>query len=382
MKDPSLVDRLRVAHEQHARLVAKWYDYDMAFSHYTSDFLPILVIALMNTSDEDLARRLKEAAAQYKRLHDDTDSPISFFSNDTVPLLLLAAMPADEPDPVQVIPAVSIPQETPVLEVMDQAVEPAPAIAMESASPRHQEDDPAVEITEVAEEPAPPTSEVTSEKATRPCSHVGTDGKCLDCTGDQIETCEGCVSGENEYPICELVQCKDEECRNNYCTSCRKNYLSERGYCSDHDTITCDGCNGTINRDNEICCSRQNCNSGIYYCTSCASCLLTVDGRCSECSSEEIETCDSCGETYIDSRLTPCKSKDCNNAYCAGCRDSEIDPKGYCSSCEPDEEDEDFDDEDEDDDEDDEFDLDDEDDQNEDDEDDVEDDEDDGFGFP
>lgn len=382
MKDEQVVIRLMSANEQLARLRAHWYRYGLGFAHYSSDFTPILLLAIANLPDEELLARLREAQDQYRRQHENPNSPISFFNSDTLPLLGLALLPAEAEESMVVSSESATAELPPVDKVLPPvafnpvAAEPAAdEVALATAErtvadpiPDHvfagnSPIDPVIQRVEPMRfedpsgvgHPPPifPSPEAVSREhipAVRACPHVGSDGKCSGCTGDRLEACSGCPSGEDEYPAVELIKCKDEDCEEYFCSTCRRDtdYFSKNGYCNEHATVVCDNCKESAERESEVACSNRRCRNNVTLCKDCADRRLNKQGRCDHCSNEEIDTCDKCDNEFISSRLVDCANEDCNQCACADCKDEFLDKKGYCPNCEPDEDEEDLLDDDED----------------------------------
>lgn len=59
------------------------------------------------------------------------------------------------------------------------------------------------------------------------------------------------------------------------------------------------------------------------------------DGNCVDCSKEEYERCDDCGDDIPVAKLTYCAEEDCANAYCPECAQNEanLSKHGFCDRC-------------------------------------------------
>jgi hypothetical protein len=172
-------------------------------------------------------------------------------------------------------------------------------------------------------------SEEDEEAEESGCAHVGSDGKCIRCTDEELDTCAGC---EEDFPKSRMKSCVDEDCDAAFCLDCVDEGLNQNGYCSKCNTWTCDGCEEDVERDSEIGCNREDCDSNLGYCDSCAKALLNKQGVCMSCSDEDEVTCDGCRETFTASRTVRCTGAYCKNYFCGSCAESGL-AEGLCESC-------------------------------------------------
>ncbi len=163
------------------------------------------------------------------------------------------------------------------------------------------------------------------------CIHIGSDGKCVSCTKDEVVGCSNC---DGQLIAAKGHHCHDEECGAVFCDVCKEDGLSEHGYCEECGTISCGHCENDIERGTEKKCANPNCEDKPELCEDCSEDLLDERGFCSKCCGEEELQCSGCDDTRLGSKLTKCRNySECNTAYCSDCRGDKLNKQSYCDEC-------------------------------------------------
>ena len=340
------------ASETWKHICSHWQELNLPGSPYLpNDFLIRLLLAQFGKEPSEIARAVHEGERIYKSLSHDFHLTM-LLSSSNLPIVALALY-AQKAGIAAVEPAA----------VTDIAVEPEPESVVASTTCNccgHNSETCAAGgyATPAVSEPEPVAPVVacpncahdfaacaageyaTSAAGTEPqpeiagCDHTGADGKCLACTDEEVVTCDDC---NEEIAASKSHKCKDyENCGYEYCSDCAKGNLNARGYCNDCAVVSCDvdGCDEEMDRDDEIRCANPDCPDRYDHCQDCAKRLLNKDGLCYRCAGEKESDCSDCNMPTLESNLTWCKDKDCDNAYCPNCVKSNLSRKGLCSDCE------------------------------------------------
>jgi len=162
------------------------------------------------------------------------------------------------------------------------------------------------------------------------CCHVDNTGKCTRCTEEKVVDCDAC---NEEIIESRGHKCKNEDCQNIYCDSCKEEHLNEAGYCDDCATTECDHCQQDTDTEKLVRCANPKCKSNIDLCGDCAAKYFNEDGLCPSCSGEKDMTCHGCQCDVTESRAIKCKGYDsCDNVFCPDCK-GELNDAGYCEEC-------------------------------------------------
>ncbi len=172
--------------------------------------------------------------------------------------------------------------------------------------------------------PLPEEASTETDEEKDACIHVGSDGRCTECTKDETSECGGC---EMIIIAAKGHACRDEECNAIFCDNC-EGALSEYGFCEDHCTFTCD-CDAEIERGEERRCAAPDCD--IAFCDNCATNRFTAEERCASHGGENETACVDCGDVFLVSRLIKCAGSRCGNAFCARCKPKRLNLLGRCS---------------------------------------------------
>ena len=173
--------------------------------------------------------------------------------------------------------------------------------------------------------------QAAQEEHSLSCIHVGKDGKCVVCTGDETAECSE-YSCETNVVLEKAYQCKNYgNCGYVFCED-HKDELTEYGYCDDCRTLTCDGpnCDAEVEAGEEKHCAGEACSKD--YCEDCAPRMLNEAGLCPRCSEEQEWYCDDCDEAFTESRIVLCKA-DCGKGFCEDCKNNNLDDAGLCEDC-------------------------------------------------
>lgn len=311
--------------ERWSALKARQYQLQYPLGVFASDLPLCILLAELPGTEEEVVSRIKSAVDLLGRLRaDNATRSLIPVGSDAMAVLALASIP-DIPLPAA--PVAPVPEA--VVEVQEAAPQTQPCAQCGFGSPDW--------TPPTAPEPVVP-SPVSAESGVPAvgggCDHVGSDGKCQECTGDRTEDCSGC---EKSVVVARARQCKDyDECNHLYCSDCVEACINENGYCEDCSVVDCDGdgCGESVDRGTQKTCSRTFCEQKPDLCDMCAARLLNADGLCSGCSGEEERDCSDCGVTHTESRLTKCKDyEECTNEYCGDCKEHRISEQGYCDDC-------------------------------------------------
>lgn len=260
------------------QLKKDWHKYGLPGSSYSPDeFLACLLIAQSGLGRDELVARVKGAQEILSAMK--SGSLISASDTNATLLIALIQQPTQSsaPEPVQPAEPAEVPQTTACPHCghnfnacergeYEQPPQPAPEPVAEEAE------------ASTGEEPAGETEETTG------CCHVGTDGKCVDCTQDKTDECsgDGC---DQTIVVSKGHACKNPECGRVFCDNCAENELNEHGYCGECSELecACENCEEKVDAGGEPVCKNPECKEKPALCEECAKDLLDERGFCWAC---------------------------------------------------------------------------------------------------
>ncbi|HLD49172.1 MAG TPA: hypothetical protein VJB11_02310 [archaeon] len=326
-----IAEIIRQNHVRWEELKKMWYELKLPGSPFSpEEFVISLFLSQMDGSAEDIAESIKKSAQLLSRLKNDTDLYYSLMSSSiSVPTMALAILGGNK------IPDAKEKKQEKKKEpgIMAHAIEAQQQIEeCPHCGHRFELCAEGAYLPDEKEEEKPAIDEISEQKPVAGCEHIGSDGKCIDCTDDRTVDCSDC--GE-PVVLTKAHKCKDyEQCENAYCEGCKDNNISEHGYCDDCSTIECDRCGDNIDRREEHKCKNPNCREKEHFCDECGPRFLNAEGMCPDCSGEEENNCNGCNETFTNSVLTKCSNYDeCETAFCDECKPQQLNQAWYCDEC-------------------------------------------------
>ena len=312
------------------QLKPRWYELKLPGSQYSPDeFIACLLLAQVGGDANTIARRVAEAHDILEALRRDSSvSNIFFSSASTNAALLMALLNSATAEGMASTGRTSnepVKPEEPLAGRSDrfEGVTTCPHCSHEFAKCV------AGGYALSGEEQVQPIPQVADKQS---CCHVGTDGKCVNCTNENTVGCSDC---DETIIKAKGRECKYPGCDHIYCDECAGNNLSETGFCNDCSTVECNEseCRESFDRGTGKKCSNSDCpNKDEEYCDECAPDIFNEQGLCPKCSGEGEYECDNCQHSVTASKAVKCKA-DCERVYCKKCAGDNLNESGYCDDC-------------------------------------------------
>jgi hypothetical protein len=244
-------------------------------SPYSSDFLPVILLAVHPVSMEEWTTRLREAKERLAAIR--SDPALSTAPSSELPLLLACALlpgsgAAESRPPAPTSEAAPVSKD---VRPPPEGVAPDPPPAFELQPPAVELQPPPVVLEPPAVVLQPPVV------ARRPAA--ADENRAAKVEPPSVPAARLCVD------------------------------------CSGRKTYECDECGTAVSLGVERRCrSFEECETA--YCPSCAARLLDSSGLCWNCTADDGEDCSGCDEAVLASRVAWCaRHGDCGNGYCSRC---------------------------------------------------------------